>query len=87
MLDKIQLNKTNKKILDNQLILCAIYQYLDEFSKDPTSESAEGLQELWKALEKSAEDLRELLRLATQESVGIDSGEVQVEHTENGFKL
>ncbi|MFW6173329.1 MAG: hypothetical protein ACOC5T_06245 [Elusimicrobiota bacterium] len=87
MLDKIHLNKTNKKILDNQLILCAIYQFLDDFSKDPTSDSAEDLQELWRTLDESMEDLKESLRLAIQESVGIDSGEVQVEYTENGFKL
>lgn len=87
MLDKIYLNKTNKKILDNQLILCAIYQCLDEFSQNPTSNSAESLQGLSEALDSSVEELKELLRLTAQESVGIDTEEVYAEKTENGFKL
>ena len=76
-----------KKILDLNLILSDLYYEISEAVKNDDSEKIEDVVELLKGLEHGTDALKLSIQTLFNNMVDLDPDEIDVQETENGFKV
>ena len=85
--EMFNLHRTNEKILETIFVLSNLYRVTHKFINTEEREDLEKIAAFVENLDASFEVLKNSLKTLLEESVGAESGEVDVVESDNGFKM